>query len=178
MKRNAIILFVLLVVISCGKGEIRKQTESVNDYSKEIIGCWKVVDMQFELKSNYPKIDSILEDIRNPFAGGDINEFYTMKFFNGFGKYYEEEETEGFSGFRYKIENNRLYMGDSDFEYFDLSFNNDTLLLITDYRDFFEGIVGKLKWDYKVDVPKDIKPKKLLRYVTCIRIEDCDKYKE
>jgi len=155
MKRNAIILFMLLAVISCGNGQAKKQTESVKDYSREIIGCWKMVDKQFKLESNYPTVDSIVGKMKDSFTRGEIKNPYIIKFFNGFGKYYEEEsESDGHSDFRYKIENNRLYMGDSDFEYFDLSFYDDTLLLISDYRDFFGDIVSDLKWDYKEDCQK------------------------
>jgi len=54
----------------------------------------------------------------------------------------------------------------------------DTLYLEKNSYKEFEIFLLDLKWDYKMDVPKDIKLEKIVRYVTFVRVHDCDQYQE
>lgn len=171
MRRNISILILLISFVFCSKGQS-------NDYSKEILGCWKMIDKWYELESNYPTIDSIVKNMKDPFTSGDVQNPYIINFSNDYGKYYEKGKAVGHSDFQYKINGNRMDIENSDFKYFDLFLENDTLLLISDSDDSLDRIISDLEWSYNLDVPKDIKSENLIRKIVCIRVKDCDQYQK
>jgi len=55
--------------------------------------------------------------------------------------------------------------------------SNDTLYMEVQLYTKFSSI----KWHYKLDVPENVNPEDVeiersVRYITCVRAEDCDKY--
>jgi len=57
MKKNIFIVLLLVGFTACSNSQTK-------DYSTEIIGCWKTIKMDYEIKSNYPNIDSLVLDDR------------------------------------------------------------------------------------------------------------------
>jgi len=55
---------------------------------------------------------------------------------------------------------------------------NDTLYLELNTSREFRRFVNSLEWDYNMETPKDIKLEKMVRYVTFVRVHDCDQYQE
>jgi hypothetical protein len=184
--RNIFILFLFVLFSSCSNSQtknISKDSSETNgiDYSKEILGCWKFYDAKYEIESNYSFIDSLLlVDKQNLIDEIKKNSFVT-KFFKNMMNEYDKNGIPDENPATYYIQNDSIFIRGTfrqDKSSGKISIINDTLYLQENASKEFKKFLLDLKWDYKMDIPKDIKLEKMIRHAILIRVQNCDQYRE
>ncbi|MDH6309485.1 hypothetical protein M2451_003833 [Dysgonomonas sp. PFB1-18] len=171
MKQKIIILLLLIGSTSC--------SSQTKDYSKEILGCWKIIDTQYEIKSNYPHIDAIADSIYMRIRKENLERGGWIKFLEGniLQSFEENGKQEGFDNY-YRVDGGSLFVQnsirDDDKLMLKLIIRNDTLFMEANLPVLFTKTIYDIEWILEQDLPDDIKPEKMIRYTTFIRVPDCD----
>jgi hypothetical protein len=137
--------------------------------------------MYYEVKSNYTGIDSLILEDRKKSIEEKKEKPHIIKFIKS--KMYEFDEC-GVSGDNpsiYSLEGDSLFLRGTfrqDEDEGKIIIVKDTLYWKLNAIGEFNSFLLDLKWDYKMDIPKDIKIEKMVRHVVCVRVPDCDRYKE
>ncbi|MDH6309488.1 hypothetical protein M2451_003830 [Dysgonomonas sp. PFB1-18] len=171
MKQKIIILLLLIGSTSC--------SSQTKDYPKDILGCWKVIDTQYDIKSNYPHIDAIADSIyaiksKERLERGGWSKFLEGNVQQSFGK---DDKQLGFDNY-YRVDGETLFaqssVRDDDKQISKMIIRNDTLFLEASIPEAFDDFLLDLRFDIKQEAPDDIKLEKWIRYTTFIRVPDCD----
>ncbi|MDR1501089.1 MAG: hypothetical protein LBT43_01365 [Prevotella sp.] len=186
MTKNIFILVLFVLFASCTNSQTKNITndskEAIDaiDYSKEIQGCWKMVDRIYIIESNYHLIDSIIEATDRKNVANEIFNPTIIKFTNNSGKYYRNGSKSGENSFYYEIKNDSLCYKSkirSDDELKSkITIENDTIHLVANAIDDFQSFIIEIQDE--VNIPTDIKCKKMIRNVIFVRVPDCDQYEE
>lgn len=181
MKKNILLLLILIGFVSCSNGQNRNNLDETKNLSKDIIGCWKVCDVRYEVKSNSILFDSLFLVNRKKFVDEAKKKIYISKFFiDGMVKDFQSDGTPfGYDEY-YVIKgdslithNNIRYDSRSASK---ISIKNDTLHLETSVFKELDKVYTDLKWGGEVEIPDNITIEVAKKYATFIRIRDCDQY--
>lgn len=170
MKKDIFILLILIGFVSCSNGQNK-------DYSKDIIGCWKSINAYYEIKSNYPKIDSlVIADLKE--YTKEINDnLYITKIEEGIINEYDENKTSNNNPLTYSLRGDTIYIRGTfrqSRSKAKICISNDTLYIETESSVEFNRLLRRQK--KYVKIPKDIKLEKMVRHAIAVRVNDCDQY--
>jgi len=175
MKKYILILLTFICLVSCSNGQNKKDV----DYSTEIMGCWRMVDMYYEVKSNYPEIDSLVLKDAQEFIERVKSTSNTTKFFEDLVIDFDENGKPSKNPAVYFLKEDSLYTRGTfrqDESSARITIKNDTLYLEMDSYREFKKVLRKQKKNR--EIPKDIKLEKMIRHAIAVRVGDCDQYQE
>ncbi|MDH6309487.1 hypothetical protein M2451_003831 [Dysgonomonas sp. PFB1-18] len=171
MKQKIIILLLLIGSTSC--------SSQTKDYPKDILGCWKMIDIRYEVKSNYPYIDALADSLNAIESKESLERGGWSKFLEGniVQSLEENGKQQGFDNY-YRIAGDSLFfqssIRDDDKLTSKMIIRNDTLFLEASLPRKFRSRIYDIKWNLEKVIPDDIKLEKMIRYTTFIRVPDCD----
>lgn len=172
MQQQVLIFFLFIFFTACNG-----QTKKSIDYSNHILGCWKAVEMYYEVKSNYSQIDSMILENRKGSAEKRIHKDHIISILKGIINEYHEGKPDN-NPSNYYLKGDSLFMQGTlrpDRSKGKMNIVNDTLFFELIASTEFQNLVSRLEWDHKIIPPKDLKLEKMVRHVTFIRVHDCDK---
>ncbi|MDH6309490.1 hypothetical protein M2448_002427, partial [Dysgonomonas sp. PF1-14] len=149
------------------------------DYPKDILGCWKMVDIRYEVKSNYPYIDALADSLNVIDSKESLETGGWIKFLEGniLQSFNNNGRQRGLDNY-YRIDGDSFFaqnsIRDDDKQTSKMIIRNDTLFLEASIPEAFDDFLLDLRFDIKQEAPDDIKLEKWIRYTTFIRVPDCD----
>ncbi|MDH6309486.1 hypothetical protein M2451_003832 [Dysgonomonas sp. PFB1-18] len=171
MKQKIIILLLLIGSTSC--------SSQTKDYPKDILGCWKMIDIRYEVKSNYPYIDALADSLNAIDSKESLETGGWIKFLEGniLQSFNNNGRQRGLDNY-YKIDRDSLFaqnsIRDDDKKTSKMVIKDDTLYLEANVPRVFTNVLDYLKWDMRQEIPYDVNIKESMRYTIFARIPDCD----
>lgn len=155
---------------------MREQLDkNTDDYTTEILGCWKPVEMHYEVKSNYPAIDSMVLNDRKKSAGEKMGKRHIINIAKGTISQNDENGVDE-NPTTYYLKGDSLFMESyvrRDKSKAKIRIVNDSLYLDLNILREFSYFVDNMEWHYKVVPPEDLKLEKMTRHVVLVRVPDC-----
>jgi|GEM_PF-6389014 len=181
--KNTLILCLFILFIPCINGQNKTFSNEAIDYSKEILGCWELVNINYKIKSNYPSIDSlVLKNLQENKEDLLKEKENLTLFFSDLVSLFDKDSTPISSPSTYYLKSDSIYMQGTVFQNDDkaeIRISDDTLYLGLDTPDEFRRVLHNLKWFYRINIPEheDIKLERMVWYGIFIRPKDCDRYR-
>ena len=188
MKQNVFIAAALICMAAC-----TTSVQTKPDYSEAILGCWELYDVHYDIKTNYPEIDSIVkkilyERLEESKKAALVSKFFrdkTSRVYDRNGSMKGHVDIYNLTGDSLSIQSTVRSDAKSTSK---IMISNDTLYYELRIERTFYYTLMDLRWDsrkkggvlFQKDIPEeeDVKFERITRYATCVRVKDCDQYKE